>query len=104
MLTPVSFAILAREAGPKRLGRVMAVVGIPMLLGPVGGPILGGWLIGAYGWRWIFLVQPAGRAVRARLGGDRVPKRSPGSVGKLRLHGPLVAVAGPGDLPVRGVI
>lgn len=57
MLTPVSFAILAREAGPKRLGRVMAVVGIPMLLGPVGGPILGGWLIGAYGWRWIFLVN-----------------------------------------------
>ncbi|CKL91010.1 MFS transporter [Mycobacterium tuberculosis] len=57
MLTPVSFAILAREAGPKRLGRVMAVVGIPMLLGPVGGPILGGWLIGAYGWRWVFLVN-----------------------------------------------
>ena len=31
------------------LGRLMAVLGIPMLLGPVGGPILGGWLIGATG-------------------------------------------------------
>jgi MFS transporter, DHA2 family, multidrug resistance protein len=33
------------------------VLGIPMLLGPVGGPILGGWLIDSYGWRWIFLIN-----------------------------------------------
>jgi EmrB/QacA subfamily drug resistance transporter len=35
----------------------MAVLGIPMLLGPVGGPILGGWLIDAHGWKWIFLIN-----------------------------------------------
>lgn len=57
MLLPLSFVILTREAGPKRVGRLMAVGGIPILLGPIGGPILGGWLIGAYGWKWIFLIN-----------------------------------------------
>jgi DHA2 family multidrug resistance protein len=57
MLMPLMFTILTREAGPRRLGRLMAVLGIPMLLGPVGGPILGGWLIDAYGWHWIFLIN-----------------------------------------------
>jgi MFS transporter, DHA2 family, multidrug resistance protein len=28
-----------------------------MLLGPIGGPILGGWLIDAYAWEWIFLIN-----------------------------------------------
>src|SRR3954463_12049470 len=36
MLMPLTFTILTREAGPKRLGRLMAVLGIPMLLGPIG--------------------------------------------------------------------
>jgi EmrB/QacA subfamily drug resistance transporter len=57
MLMPLVFTILTREAGPRRMGRLMAVLGIPMLLGPVGGPILGGWLIDAYGWQWIFLIN-----------------------------------------------
>ncbi|OBH96053.1 DHA2 family efflux MFS transporter permease subunit [Mycobacterium sp. E2733] len=57
MLLPLSWTILTREAGPKRVGRLMAVGGIPILLGPIGGPILGGWLIDAYGWKWIFLVN-----------------------------------------------
>jgi EmrB/QacA subfamily drug resistance transporter len=57
MLMPLVFTILTREAGPRRLGRLMAVLGIPMLLGPVAGPILGGWLIDDYGWRWIFLIN-----------------------------------------------
>lgn len=63
MLLPLSWTILTREAGPKRVGRLMAIGGIPILLGPIGGPILGGWLIDAYGWKWIFLVNiPIGLA------------------------------------------
>nr|WP_234796300.1 DHA2 family efflux MFS transporter permease subunit [Mycobacteroides saopaulense] len=57
MLMPLSFMILTREAGPKRLGRVVAIGAVPFLLGPIGGPILGGWLIGSYGWEWIFLIN-----------------------------------------------
>ncbi|MFW3112806.1 EmrB efflux protein [Mycobacterium haemophilum DSM 44634] len=57
ILMPLSLAILTRNAGPKRLGRLMGVVGIPMLLGPIGGPILGGWMIDTYGWQWIFWIN-----------------------------------------------
>jgi EmrB/QacA subfamily drug resistance transporter len=63
MLMPLGMTILTRAAGPERVGRVMAVLGIPMLLGPIFGPILGGWLIDAASWHWIFLINvPIGAA------------------------------------------
>jgi EmrB/QacA subfamily drug resistance transporter len=57
MLMPLGMTIMTRAAGPDRVGRVMAVLGVPMLLGPIGGPILGGWLIEAESWHWIFLIN-----------------------------------------------
>ncbi len=57
MLMPLGMTILTRAAGPDRVGRVMAVLGIPMLLGPIFGPILGGWLIDIASWHWIFLIN-----------------------------------------------
>ena len=57
MLMPLGMTILTRAAGPERVGRVMAVLGIPMLLGPIFGPILGGYLIDAASWHWIFLIN-----------------------------------------------
>jgi EmrB/QacA subfamily drug resistance transporter len=39
------------------MGRVMGVVGVPMLMGPIIGPILGGWLVDDVSWRWIFYVN-----------------------------------------------
>src|SRR4051794_10827653 len=63
MLMPLGMTILTRAAGPERVGRVMAVLGIPMLLGPIFGPILGGWLIDVASWHWIFLINlPIGLA------------------------------------------
>jgi EmrB/QacA subfamily drug resistance transporter len=57
MLMPLGMTILTRAAGPARLGRVMAILGVPMLLGPIFGPILGGWLIDIASWNWIFLIN-----------------------------------------------
>ncbi|MDP3892742.1 DHA2 family efflux MFS transporter permease subunit, partial [Nocardioides sp.] len=57
MLMPLGMTILTRAAGPHRVGRVMAVLGIPMLLGPIFGPIIGGWLIEIASWHWIFLIN-----------------------------------------------
>jgi EmrB/QacA subfamily drug resistance transporter len=57
MLMPVGMTIMTRAAGPHRMGRLMAILGVPMLLGPILGPILGGWLIQVASWHWIFLIN-----------------------------------------------
>ncbi|MFR9752418.1 DHA2 family efflux MFS transporter permease subunit [Nocardia sp. 004] len=57
MLMPLGMTIMTHAAGPRRIGRVMAVLGVPMLLGPIAGPILGGWLIENFSWHWIFLIN-----------------------------------------------
>ncbi|WP_024796101.1 DHA2 family efflux MFS transporter permease subunit [Tomitella biformata] len=57
MLMPLGMTIMTRAAGPRRIGRVMAVLGVPMLLGPIAGPILGGWLIEVASWHWIFIIN-----------------------------------------------
>ncbi|MXQ67316.1 DHA2 family efflux MFS transporter permease subunit [Actinomadura rayongensis] len=57
MIMPAGMTILTQAAGPKRVGQVMSIVGIPMLLGPILGPILGGWLVDDVSWRWIFYIN-----------------------------------------------
>ncbi len=57
MIMPAGMTILTQAAGPKRVGQVMSVVGIPMLLGPICGPILGGYLVDDVSWRWIFFIN-----------------------------------------------
>ena len=57
MLMPLGMTIMTRAAGPARIGRLMAILGVPMLLGPIMGPILGGWLIDSASWHWIFLIN-----------------------------------------------
>ncbi|GGB83067.1 major facilitator transporter [Knoellia flava TL1] len=57
LLMPLGMTIMTKAAGPARMGRLMAILGIPMLLGPIGGPILGGWLIDTVSWHWIFLIN-----------------------------------------------
>jgi EmrB/QacA subfamily drug resistance transporter len=57
MLMPLGMTIMTQAAGPRRMGRLMAILGVPMLLGPILGPILGGWLIQVASWHWIFLIN-----------------------------------------------
>jgi len=57
MLMPLGMTIMTRTAGPHRMGKLMAILGVPMLLGPILGPILGGWLIDIASWHWVFLIN-----------------------------------------------
>ncbi|VBA43744.1 putative transport protein HsrA [Mycobacterium innocens] len=94
MLMPLGFTILTRVAGPKRLGRMMAVLGIPMLLGPICGPILGGWLIGAFSWPWIFLVNLPIGLVAFTLAALVFPKDQPAPTETFDLVGVLLLSPG----------
>jgi len=57
LIMPVGQTILAHAAGPQRMGRVMSVIGVPMLLAPIFGPVIGGAIVGTASWRWIFFVN-----------------------------------------------
>jgi EmrB/QacA subfamily drug resistance transporter len=57
MLMPLGMMMMAAAAGPKRMGRVMSVVSMPMMLAPILGPTVGGLLIDNASWRWIFYVN-----------------------------------------------
>jgi EmrB/QacA subfamily drug resistance transporter len=57
MIMPIGMITLAQTAGPERVGRVMSVIGVPMLLAPVLGPVLGGLIVTHLSWRWIFFVN-----------------------------------------------
>jgi EmrB/QacA subfamily drug resistance transporter len=57
MIMPAVMTILTKKAGPHRMGRVMGVLGVPLLIAPIVGPILGGWLVDDVSWRWIFFIN-----------------------------------------------
>ena len=57
MIMPLAQIIMADAAGPKRMGRVMGLVAVPMMLAPTLGPLLGGTIIQTLDWHWIFFVN-----------------------------------------------
>jgi EmrB/QacA subfamily drug resistance transporter len=79
MILPVGQLMLARAAGPHRMGRVMGVTSVPAMLAPVLGPTIGGVILDNTTWRWIFFVNvPVGTlavlaAIRILPHGDREP-------------------------------
>jgi EmrB/QacA subfamily drug resistance transporter len=87
LLMPVGQTILAQAAGPQRMGRVMSVVGVPMLLAPIFGPVIGGALLDQASWRWIFFVNlPVGVAA-VLLAWRLLPATPAGGRGGLDLPG-----------------
>ncbi|HEY7484840.1 MAG TPA: DHA2 family efflux MFS transporter permease subunit [Streptosporangiaceae bacterium] len=87
IILPVGQTILGQAAGPQRMGRVMSAIGIPLLMGSVAGPVIGGLIIDTIGWRWIFFVNlPLGVvAVVAAL--RLLPKSAPQPRQRLDVRG-----------------
>ena len=56
-MVPVSLSILADAFPPAKRGQAFALFGVAVVVAPVVGPTLGGWLSDQYGWQWCFLVN-----------------------------------------------
>src|SRR5438270_133597 len=56
-LQPLSQAILLESFPPQKRGSAMAVFALGVVVAPVLGPTLGGWLTDAYSWRWAFYIN-----------------------------------------------
>jgi MFS transporter, DHA2 family, multidrug resistance protein len=56
-MVPVSQSILADSFPPAKRGQAFAVFGLAVVVAPVVGPTLGGWMSDNYGWEWCFLIN-----------------------------------------------
>ncbi len=56
-LVPLSQSIMMEIYPPEKRGQAMAIWGMGVMLGPIMGPTLGGWLTDFYSWRWVFLIN-----------------------------------------------
>ncbi len=62
-LQPLSQAIMLEAFPPEQRGKAMAFWGLGIVVAPMLGPVLGGWITDSYSWRWIFYINlPIGAA------------------------------------------
>ncbi|KJS58295.1 multidrug transporter [Streptomyces rubellomurinus] len=98
LLMPVGMAMVMRAADRAGMGRAMALLGLPVLVGPVAGPVLGGWLLDTVSWRWMFLINlPVGLLALAlawRLLRPDAPGSEAAEAPKLDLPGLLMLSPG----------
>ena len=56
-LVPLSQAVLLDINPPQKVGQAMAIWGAGIMVGPILGPMLGGWLTENLDWRWVFFIN-----------------------------------------------
>ncbi|HET9783545.1 MAG TPA: DHA2 family efflux MFS transporter permease subunit, partial [Terriglobales bacterium] len=56
-LQPISQAVLLESVPPEDRGKAMAFWGLGIVVAPILGPTLGGWLTDAFSWRWVFYIN-----------------------------------------------
>lgn len=56
-LQPISQAVLLESFPPEDRGKAMAFWGLGIVVAPMLGPVMGGWLTDSYSWRWVFYIN-----------------------------------------------
>ncbi len=105
-LIPLAQAILLEIFPPRQRGTAMAIWGLGIMVAPIVGPTVGGWITENYSWRWIFYVNLPFGALALALGSaflEDPPRSAPDSgASRLRFDGVGLAllVAGIGSLQI----
>jgi EmrB/QacA subfamily drug resistance transporter len=94
LLTPVGAAMVFRAFPLAERARAASLITVPAVVAPALGPVIGGYLVEAHSWRWIFLVNlplgVAGMALASRL----LREHRVAGAGRLDLPGFALAAAG----------
>jgi DHA2 family multidrug resistance protein len=105
-LIPLAQAILLEVFPPRQRGTAMAIWGLGIMVAPIIGPTVGGWITENYSWRWIFYINLPFGAVALALGSafltDATRPEAEGTASRFRFDGLGLAllVAGIGSLQV----
>ncbi|MEV6768321.1 MDR family MFS transporter [Nocardia sp. NPDC051030] len=94
LMIPAGQTILGQAAGPKRMGRVMGVVGIAVVGAPALGPTIGGLMLANWSWQWLFLINIPFGLIGFGLGLRYLPMQGGAATGGLDL--PSLILAGGG--------
>jgi MFS transporter, DHA2 family, multidrug resistance protein len=102
-MVPISQAILLESFPPHQRGQAMAAFGMGVIVAPILGPTLGGWITDNYSWRWIFYINiPVG--IAALLATEAVVEDPPyirgGRVGSIDFAGFLFLALWLGTLQI----
>jgi DHA2 family multidrug resistance protein len=73
-IVPLAQATLFDINPREKHGSAMALFGAGVMIGPIMGPVLGGWLTESYDWRWVFLINLPVGALAALLMARCMPK------------------------------
>ncbi len=94
LLVPAGQTISGIIAGPRRLGRVMSVIGIAVVLAPTLGTTLGSILLTHFSWPWLFWVNVPLCAIAFGAGLRWLPAVRTGAAGQLDWVGLFLALSG----------
>jgi EmrB/QacA subfamily drug resistance transporter len=94
MIMPLGQQMMAEAAGPKRMGRVMGLLGVPTMLAPILGPTIGGAIVQNVSWRWIFYVNVPIGAIAVIAALRVLPRPEPQRADRLDFRGLALMATG----------
>jgi EmrB/QacA subfamily drug resistance transporter len=96
ILLPLVMTLLYQAFPPEERGTAASIMGIPLMIAPMLGPVLGGYLISAFGWPWAFFINvPVG--IVAVVIAQKVLRQSPLEQQKIRFDGAGFLTAASGN-------
>jgi EmrB/QacA subfamily drug resistance transporter len=98
MLTPTGMAMLYRTFPPEERVRASRILTVPTALAPALGPVVGGLLVTAASWRWVFYVNVPIGVLGFAFGAVFLPEHREAGPGRFDLPGFVLSGAGLGTL------